>query len=454
MLELYPHNQEAYEALASMLESEQRACVVHPTGTGKSFIAAKLVEDNPGKRFLWLSPSDYIAGEIALNFRRAEPGIDLSNVEFMTYALAMARARNGEECGVFDVVILDEMHHVLAPQWGKGVEWALAANPGAKVVGLSATSLRPSDGNRDVAVEFFGGNVASRMTLSQAWARDVLTRPLYVVCDYELEARAMALKERVESVKNPRKRERAEELYQRMRRAVADASGLDEMFERYLGGKRNAKLIVFCSSVERVDELAVKAPKWFRLVNEEVHTYRVHYSNPAGEAELEAFRADDSQAVKLLLCVNQVNEGVHMDGIDGEVMARATGSTTVFQQQVGRVLDAAGNKTPFIFDIVDNIGHLGLQEFAAAPTTREGADFELDATEEPGVSELAGFPVHDELKDIREVARELEEALSPFESTEEQIAFLEAYAAQFPDGMLPYGAGGRWRPSDGAEEGE
>ena len=52
MLSLYPHNRTAYEATIAMLKETGKAAVIHPTGTGKSMIAFKLCEDNPGKRIL------------------------------------------------------------------------------------------------------------------------------------------------------------------------------------------------------------------------------------------------------------------------------------------------------------------------------------------------------------------------------------------------------------------
>lgn len=46
-ISLFPHNQTAYEALLTTLETDQRACIIHPTGTGKSFIGFKYCEDHP-----------------------------------------------------------------------------------------------------------------------------------------------------------------------------------------------------------------------------------------------------------------------------------------------------------------------------------------------------------------------------------------------------------------------
>lgn len=48
-ISLFSHNQTAYEALLTTLETDQRACIIHPTGTGKSFIGFKYCEDHPEK---------------------------------------------------------------------------------------------------------------------------------------------------------------------------------------------------------------------------------------------------------------------------------------------------------------------------------------------------------------------------------------------------------------------
>lgn len=55
-IELYPHNQKAYDNLCAMLRDNNRACVVQPTGTGKFVIIAKMAQDNPGKTFFFSVP--------------------------------------------------------------------------------------------------------------------------------------------------------------------------------------------------------------------------------------------------------------------------------------------------------------------------------------------------------------------------------------------------------------
>ena len=56
-LQLFAHNEKAYHAAVRLMEQYGKAAIVHPTGTGKSYIAFKLIEDNPEKVVIWLSPS-------------------------------------------------------------------------------------------------------------------------------------------------------------------------------------------------------------------------------------------------------------------------------------------------------------------------------------------------------------------------------------------------------------
>ena len=54
-VDLLPHNQEAYEKICQMYDKGiQRVAVVQPTGSGKSFLMAKLIEDNSESRFFVL----------------------------------------------------------------------------------------------------------------------------------------------------------------------------------------------------------------------------------------------------------------------------------------------------------------------------------------------------------------------------------------------------------------
>lgn len=197
-IKLYEHNQKAYDALLDMLGERDRACIIKPTGTGKFVIIAKMVQDNPDKRFLLLGTNDYMFNDQMANLAEIAPGFTPENLQFMTYAAAMGMERRNDCVPPYDVIIADEFHHCGAEEWGKGVTHILNANESAKVVGFTATPIRYSDGGRNMADEMFDGNVAYSMELEEAWLRGILPIP----------KSAMEIRMSLANTRTPRKRSR------------------------------------------------------------------------------------------------------------------------------------------------------------------------------------------------------------------------------------------------------
>lgn len=204
VIELYEHNQKAYDALLDMLGERDRACVIKPTGTGKFVIIAKMVQDNPDKRFLLLGTNDYMFNDQMANLAEIAPGFTPENLQFMTYAAAMGMERRNDCVPPYDVIIADEFHHCGAEEWGKGVTHILNANESAKVVGFTATPIRYSDGGRNMADEMFDGNVAYSMELEEAWLRGILPIPKYVTAFYEAPEELGRLAKSIAGLKNER----------------------------------------------------------------------------------------------------------------------------------------------------------------------------------------------------------------------------------------------------------
>lgn len=92
-IKLFKHNQTAYTTANDMFDKVGKAAVIHPTGTGKSMIAFKLVETHPDAQFLWLAPSTYIYHTQLENLQRMIGNSDteslLEHVTFMTYSKLM-----------------------------------------------------------------------------------------------------------------------------------------------------------------------------------------------------------------------------------------------------------------------------------------------------------------------------------------------------------------------------
>ena len=234
VIELYEHNQKAYDALLDMLGERDRACIIKPTGTGKFVIIAKMVQDNPDKRFLLLGTNDYMFNDQMANLAEIAPGFTPENLQFMTYAAAMGMERRNDCVPPYDVIIADEFHHCGAEEWGKGVTHILNANESAKVVGFTATPIRYSDGGRNMADEMFDGNVAYSMELEEAWLRGILPIPKYVTAFYEAPEELGRLAKSIAGLKNERVMKRFQKKYEQLRRSLTEAGGVREIIAKHL----------------------------------------------------------------------------------------------------------------------------------------------------------------------------------------------------------------------------
>lgn len=366
-LKLFPHNQAAYEAVSSLLEETGKAAVIHPTGTGKSFIAFKLAIENFDKRILWLAPSEYIYKTQLENLKKiadVENPAPLSkktpeiysnltsNITFMTYSKLMLNEEHiSELCP--DYIILDEFHRCGAAEWGKSVRKLILAYPDARLLGLSATNIRYLDNQRNMAEELFDGNIASEMTLGEAIVRKILPAPEYVISIYSYKEEIKKLENRCNKVK-----EDNEKLIEQLKRTLQNAEGLPEIFAGHMKRKdrANGKYIVFCADKDHMDEMIKKSEEWFSRVDKEAHIYGVYYDNPEMSKEFTAFKEDKSDHLKLLYCIDMLNEGVHVEDIDGVILLRPTVSPILYLQQIGRCLSSGADKgkKPIIFDIVNN----------------------------------------------------------------------------------------------------
>ena len=157
---LHNHNQKTYENICCMYnEGIQRVAVVQPTGSGKSLLMEKLIEDNPESRFFILSTSHKINDQ----FKSKLDEETLKRLDFNIYCNMPSMKQEIIESLKPGYILLDEMHRALAKEWSKGIKVLLEMYPNAKVLGLSATPIRYLDRCRNVADELFGGNLACDM---------------------------------------------------------------------------------------------------------------------------------------------------------------------------------------------------------------------------------------------------------------------------------------------------
>ena len=367
-LELQEHQQDAYNAVQKTYEQGNRAAVVIPTGCGKSFIALKLMEDNRDKNILFLAPTiaiknqmynyiaKYIVGEEPTSERPARiiAKEHFPNLEIRLYQTLLKVSDEDMEKYHADIIIMDELHRTGAEKWGEKVNTLLEKNPNAKILGLTATPERMDEQN--VIDKLFEGNISYELTLVEALRRRILKSPKYVKCDYALGEYIEGLKEAIDSCSDEKTKSELQKKVEQMRRIVEEAEGIPELFKNNIQ-KKDGKYIIFCKDKEHMELLQSKVSEWFGEIDSEPETYSVYSGKTErkNNEDIKNFETSKSEHLKLLFCVDMLNEGVHIEGVSGVIMARPTDSRIVYLQQLGRALssDPSGEQT-IIFDLVNN----------------------------------------------------------------------------------------------------
>ena len=432
---LFEHNEKAYHAAVRMMDQYGKAAIVHPTGTGKSYIAFKLIEDNPEKVVIWLSPSEYIFKTQLESLKRNDPDFPLENVHFYTYAkLTCCTQAQLDEIAAQKpaYIILDEFHRAGAECWGESAVALLKLCPNAKLLGLTATNIRYLDNNRDMAEELFDGHIASEMTLGEAVVRGILPAPKYVTTVYQYQKALEKYQVRVDNLRTPGIQDANQKYLDALRRALEQADGLDRVFAHHITNKCG-KYIVFCANKEHMDEMVSHVPEWFAGVNPDVVVYQAYSDDPNTDKAFADFKTDTTNRLKLLFCIDMLNEGVHVEGISGVILFRPTISPIIYKQQIGRALTAGDTAAPLILDVVNNFE--GLTSISGLQSEMQEAVHRLYANGEGDKIVTERFEVIEQVHDCRVLFEQLQASLSS--SWEHYFSEASIYYAEHGDLNIP-----------------
>ena len=352
-VELYRHNAYAYNQIEEKFKTSNRTCVIHPTGSGKSFIAIKWLYENRNKKCLFLTSQKPIIDQIIRHIESCGLSLnDFPNLRFDIYQNITEEVAKEYDT---DCIVLDEFHRCGAPEWGKGLDVLLNNNYNAKVLGFSATPIRYLDDCRNMAEELFNNNIASQISLVEAVAKGILPLPTYINALYSFDGDIQRIQAKINKLAFATDRELFQEKFDAAKKILEKSEGLEKVFSKNITNQ-NGKFIVFCSDIEHMNRMIEESKKWFSNVNSNIDTYSVISINRDSDNRntIDRFENSDNDHLKLLFCVNMLNEGLHVNDIDGVIMLRPTVSPIIYLQQLGRALSVGHNEHPLIFDIVNN----------------------------------------------------------------------------------------------------
>lgn len=352
-VELHAHNKYAFEQLVSLLKIHNKVTVIQATGTGKSFIMMKLLQENPNKNIIIVEPSNLIMEQIKSKYSGS-----LDNVYFISYQKLYKYKICELERINPDIILFDEMHRLGAKKWVMGYINISALNKNVKLIGFSATPIRTLDGFRDIREELFDNISTDELTLTDSIVREILPMPTYVSALYSIDDEILSKKKQLknfnaeEVLKN-----NIQEKLNNLKLNWSNTFGVELILAKYIPKKlQNIKMIVFFEDHQHLNEMKDTVKNWFVKafpkfsVEENVVSYYLRNTKVA----LDNFRNNTEKfKINLLYSVNLLNEGIHVGDITGVLLLRRTTSDIIYKQQIGRAIQV-GNTSPIIFDFVNN----------------------------------------------------------------------------------------------------
>jgi len=369
-IELFAHNALAYEEVMAMWEKDNRVAVVQPTGTGKSYLIAKIMIELAKKRTLStsenamtvISPSHHILRQ-QHELARWTDGV----TKYLTYAKLCRMQQEIQKMNP-EFINLDEFHRCGAREWSKGVSRLLESHPNAKVLGTSATPIRYLDGERDMSDELFDNNVAVDLSLSVAIVKRILPTPRIVTALYTLEEEVRNLKELMRDCKiSEEDKQDIEAKINEFEERWGKDFSIPGILREQLAKTNTRKIIVFCSGEEHLGAMQKTVTNWFaKAFDRKIKTYKVSskMTDEHNNETLDKFRqANGSDNFHLLFAINMLNEGIHVSDVGAVILLRSTDSPIIFYQQIGRCIDVNAENAPVIFDFVGNFQSICTGDF-------------------------------------------------------------------------------------------
>ena len=414
---LFEYNEVAFNKLIDALSHGNCATINHATGTGKSFIALKYLYQNRDKRYLYLAPTYPILDQLIDDARKL--GIDPKelNVDRLIYRTLLDLDMN-ELFEKYDGIIFDEYHRCGAKETFYKIKELKAllkrSNSDKKFIGLTATPIRYLDNERNMTEEIFDGVVASNLTLANAMCDELLPIPNYYISGGAIISEYEKLRRRIEELPNSKTKTDLLKDLDHLNIQGFQSKANSELFEKYLD-QTQGKYIVFCKDIESLEFLHKNIRKWFPKIQNK-HIYSVHsdMNNENRVKSLKGFN-DVQKGFNILLCVDVLNEGVHIDNVDGVILNRRTVSPIIYFQQIGRALSFSGRKKEIqVFDLMYNYGnheaiYAVYEEFKEEIANRIQ---ENPAQKDKYEKMLSRFTIMDESRDMLEKIRKISSKLT------------------------------------------
>lgn len=374
-----PYQTECIAALAKARENSiQKGLVVMASGLGKTLTAIfdlqQFLQNYPSAHILCLCHQENILLQSKSKFRKVfgeEYSYGMFTGTYKTthpvnflFATFQTMRDHREEFlpDAFDYIVVDEAHHTAAETYQPTADYF---NP-QFLLGLTATKDRMDGQNILDTYE----QVLYQMDIYDGWNEGWLARVDYRIMLDDLN------EEEFKKYVGPHATSEKVSLSQLNKTIFAPQhdEGIVASIREQIADLEDPSIFIFCSGIDHANAMAHQFGGEAAVI---------HSGQSAGlnEAILSEFR---SGGIRIIVSVDMLNEGIDVPEADVVVFLRATESSTIFFQQLGRGLRTSGKKrTVRVLDYVANIERIATilemeetarQRIPASPTYSPSAN--------------------------------------------------------------------------------
>ena len=323
---LFEHNVQLYSDFETLLKEKHKAMVVSATGTGKTSIVLKYLEDHDFHGLVVCPQKSICRQWESLSTR----------VDAITYQKLM----NHPDINSYDCFIFDEAHHTGAEKWGISVKEVMSSTT-KPVIGLTADPKRYLDNARDMGAELWDGNVVYGVDLDEAIQKRILPGGSYICALFDS---GLELKKYMNIPMT-------DTLRSRLEMSLKNCQTITQILHKHMP-PGNRKGIVFVDSIKSITE-GVDVIKQ-AYPSESVMCIHSEQTDSENAKIINAFKSIEHG---FIVTVNMFNEGIHMSEINTIIMLRRTLSPNLFMQQLGRGF-TPNSTNVVIYDFVANSRNL------------------------------------------------------------------------------------------------
>jgi superfamily II DNA or RNA helicase len=341
-LDLRPYQKNSVAALRHSYATGHQAPILQlATGGGKTVIFAEITAGAraKGRRVLVVAHRRELIRQASAKLTDAGVSHGLicadfppASDELVQVASVQTVAHRLGQLPAFDLIVVDECHHVRAGQWQDLIE----SQPHAKLLGVSATPARLDGQGLGTACGGCFDDIVSGPPIAEL-VRDGYLSPCRIFTPVErLDLRGV--------------RTRAGDYVTAdLERAMGGAQIIGSAVASYREHADHLPTIVFCISVAHAEQMAQR----FRDAG-----YRstcAHGGTPVAERDV-AIAGLGNGSIEVLTACDLISEGLDVPVVGAVILLRPTKSLVLFMQQVGRGMRPAPGKQHLV--VLDHVGNI------------------------------------------------------------------------------------------------